>query len=54
MRNIRRDAMNSIKKSELPEDEERRESDEIQKITDEHIKLIDIALSEKEKELMQI
>ena len=54
VRNIRRDAINSIKKSELPEDEERRESDEIQKITDEHIKLIDIALSEKEKELMQI
>ncbi len=54
VRNVRRDAMNSIKKSELPEDEERRENDEIQKITDEHIKLIDVALSEKEKELMQI
>ena len=54
VRNVRRDAMNSIKKSELPEDEERRENDEIQKITDEHIKLIDVSLSEKEKELMQI
>lgn len=58
IRNIRRDANNSIKdqlKDKLiAEDEERRSSDLIQKLTDQHIAEIDVLLAEKEKDLMDI
>lgn len=54
VRNVRRDANDTIKKENLPEDDEHRANDEIQKITDEHIKMIDDTLAEKEKELMQV
>ena len=36
------------------EDDERRATDEIQKITDSFIKRIDEVLAEKEKELMEV
>ena len=58
IRNIRRDANSSLKElekeKEISEDEERRAQDEIQKLTDKHVKEIDQILAEKEKELMQI
>ncbi len=56
-RNMRRDSndlVRSLKKdSEISEDEAFRSQDEIQKITDEHIKLIDECYSEKEKEILE-
>jgi ribosome recycling factor len=56
-RNIRRDSndlLKSLKKDgEISEDEAFRSQDEIQKITDEHIKLIDQCYSEKEKEILE-
>ena len=56
-RNIRRDSndlLKSLKKDgEISEDEAFRSQDEVQKITDEHIKLIDECYSEKEKEILE-
>src|SRR5262245_39145672 len=58
VRNVRRDAMDSLKKMEkdhkISEDEHRKRPDEVQKLTDQHIKLIDDALAQKEKEIMQV
>ncbi|MBW1216138.1 ribosome recycling factor [Pantoea allii] len=56
VRNVRRDANDKIKAllkdKEISEDDERRAQDEIQKMTDVHIKKVDAALAEKETELM--
>ncbi len=58
VRNVRRDGMDSIKKMEkdgdISEDDLKRLSDEIQKQTDEIIKIIDAALSDKEKDIMTV
>lgn len=58
VRNVRRDGMDALKKSEkdgeISEDEHRRFSDEIQKHTDEHVKKIDELLVQKEKDIMQV
>lgn len=58
IRNIRRDANSTLKElekeKEISEDEERRAEDEIQKITDNHVKKVDELAAEKEKELMEI
>lgn len=58
VRNIRRDANADLKAlqkdKEISEDDERRATDEIQKITDSFIKKIDEVLAEKEKELMEV
>ena len=58
IRNIRRDMMNDIKElakeKEISEDDERRASDDIQKITDKHIETIDSRLSKKETDLMSV
>ena len=58
IRNIRRDANSDLKdllkEKEISEDEERKAEDEIQKLTDQHIQLIEEVLSVKEKELMEI
>lgn len=58
IRNIRRDMMNDIKdlakEKEISEDDERRASDDIQKITDKYIETIDSRLSTKEKDLMEV
>ena len=58
IRNIRRDANASLKdlekEKEISEDEEHRAQDEIQKLTDKHVKEVDQILAEKEKELMEI
>lgn len=57
VRNIRRDALHNlkdlVKEKEISEDDERRAQDVVQKITDEHVALIDEALTEKESELME-
>ena len=58
VRNIRRDANADLKAlqkdKEISEDDERRATDEIQKITDSFVKKIDEVLAEKEKELMEV
>jgi ribosome recycling factor len=58
VRNLRRDANNALKdalkKKEIPEDDERRTQDDIQKLTDKAVTEIDKLLAEKEKELMAV
>jgi ribosome recycling factor len=58
VRNVRRDGMDALKKLEkdhkISQDEHRQRSDEVQKVTDQHIKLIDDALAQKEKEIMHV
>ena len=58
IRNIRRDAISDfrelLKEKEISEDEAHRAEDNIQKITDQHIGLIDKALSDKENSLLEI
>ena len=58
MRNIRRDANGSLKdllkEKEISEDDEHKAQDMVQNLTDEHIKIVDTMLKEKEKELMEI
>ena len=58
VRNLRREAMDTVKKmekkSELREDELRTAEDEIQKTVDQSIKEIDRITEEKEKELLEI
>lgn len=58
IRNIRRDALSDVKEllkeKEISEDEERRVSDEIQKITDKFIAEAEKMLTGKEQELMQV
>ncbi len=58
VRNIRRDGMDALKKAEkdrkISEDEHRQKSDEVQKLTDRYVKLIDDALLTKEKEIKTV
>ena len=58
IRNVRRDMMSDIKElakeKEISEDDERRASDDIQKITDKYIETIDSRLSKKETDLMAV
>ena len=58
VRNIRRDANESLKKlvkdKAISEDEERRASDEIQKLTDKFVVDIDKVVGEKEKEVLTV
>ncbi|RVU40481.1 ribosome recycling factor [Rheinheimera riviphila] len=58
VRNIRRDANADLKTLQkdkaISEDDERRGSEEIQKITDAWIKKVDEVLADKEKELMAV
>lgn len=58
MRNIRRDANESIKKlekgKEITEDDRKDAQDKIQKLLDKYIKLVDGTKSTKEKEVMEV
>jgi ribosome recycling factor len=58
VRNIRRDAMDHLKKLEkdhvISEDEHKKHGVEVQKATDDHIKKIDDMLRHKEEEIMQV
>lgn len=58
VRNVRRDGMDHLKKSEkdseISKDDMHRLSDDIQKMTDRHIAEMDDALAAKEKEIMQV
>lgn len=56
VRNVRRDGMDSLKKmekdSEISEDEHKSLSDDVQKMTDQHIAEIDQKLKEKEADIL--
>ena len=55
VRNIRRDAMDAIKKQDkVSEDEQKRQSEEAQKLTDDAIKKIDTMLADKEKDILKV
>ena len=58
VRNVRRDGMDILKRLEkdhkIGEDDHRTKGDELQKLTDQHIKDIDTALQTKEQEIMQV
>lgn len=58
VRNIRRDAIGQLKDllkdKEISEDDDRKAQDDIQKITDKFVGEIDVALSAKEKDLLEI
>ncbi|HBB33596.1 MAG TPA: ribosome recycling factor, partial [Cyanobacteria bacterium UBA9273] len=58
IRNIRRDAVDSVRKQEksgeLPEDESRDIQDKIQKLTDKYTAKIEELLAEKEKDITTV
>ncbi len=58
VRNVRREAMDDLKKAEkdgtISQDEHKRLEGDVQKITDEAIKRVDEALKTKEHEIMQV
>jgi len=58
VRNVRRDGNDELRKQEkdkaFSEDDMHRGLDEVQKLTDEHIKLISDVLAAKEKEIMEV
>jgi ribosome recycling factor len=58
VRNVRRDGMDLLKRLEkdhkISQDEHHSKGEELQKLTDQHIKDIDAALHTKEQEIMQV
>src|SRR6201996_7774524 len=58
VRNVRRDGMEALKKAEkdhsISQDEQHKQGEELQKLTDGHIKEIDQSLHGKEQEIMQV
>jgi ribosome recycling factor len=58
IRNVRRDGMETLKKwekdGEITEDEHQKSSGEVQLLTDQHIKKVDEAFQEKEREIKSI
>ena len=57
-RNVRRDALDALKKMEkdkdISEDEQKRYADDVQKLTDDAVKQIDALLVSKEKDIMTV
>jgi ribosome recycling factor len=58
IRGVRRDGMEQIKawdkKHEIGEDDAKHWHDEVQKLTDQYVKLVDQTLAEKEKDIRQV
>jgi ribosome recycling factor len=58
VRNIRRDANETLKKAErdkdISEDESRKAQEQVQQITDEHIELLEEIVKKKEEEVMEV
>ena len=58
IRGVRRDGMEQIKalekKATISKDDEKRWSDEVQKLTDQYVKRVDEAMAEKDKEIKQV
>ena len=58
MRHVRRDGIDVLKKllkdHAISEDDEKRSAADVQKVTDQAIRDIDLSLASKEKEIMQV
>ncbi|MEM7674728.1 MAG: ribosome recycling factor [Myxococcota bacterium] len=58
VRNARRDANDQVKafekEGDLPEDDAKKASAEVQKVTDEFVKMVDQVVAKKEKEIMEV
>jgi len=58
VRNVRRDGMEHLKRLEkeghISEDDHKLWADEIQQLTDDHVKKIDAMLAAKQEEIMQV
>ena len=58
VRHVRRDGLDTLKKLEkdgdIGQDDEKRQADQVQKATDEHVSEVDQVLAAKEKEIMQV
>jgi ribosome recycling factor len=58
VRNVRRDVMKDLKElvheGEVGEDAERRAEEQVQKLTDQHVKEIDTLLATKEEEILEV
>lgn len=54
VRNLRRDANDDIKKLELPEDDEKSALEDIQKLTDKKIAMVETIAEKKNKDVMSI
>ncbi|MGY6568072.1 MAG: ribosome recycling factor [Salinarimonas sp.] len=58
IRHVRRDGLDSLKKLEkdgdISQDDEKRQADQVQKATDEHVSEVDQVVAAKEKEIMQV
>ena len=58
IRNVRRDGMDTLKKQEkdklISEDEQRKQADQIQKLTDDFVKKVDEHLVAKEKDILSV
>lgn len=58
IRNVRRDGMDTVKKlekdGEISQDDHKRHSDEIQKLTDDYIAKVDKLLADKQKDIMTV
>lgn len=58
VRNVRRDGMDTLKRlekdGEISQDEHRARGDDIQQLTDSHIKKIDELVAQKEQEILQV
>lgn len=54
LRQARREALEEVKKAKLPEDQEKRAQDQVQKLTEKFTAKIDKATEAKEKEIMEV
>ncbi|WP_428409412.1 ribosome recycling factor [Hyphococcus sp.] len=54
IRNVRREGMEAVKSAEGGEDQQKKLSEEVQKLTDEMVKKVDDAYETKEAEIMQV
>ncbi|MFO1377595.1 MAG: ribosome recycling factor [Steroidobacteraceae bacterium] len=58
VRNVRRDVMNDLKdmlkEKMIPQDDERRAQEDVQKLTDRFVAEVEAVLAEKEKEMMHV
>lgn len=58
VRNVRRDGMDALKRAEkdheISEDEHKRLADEIQTLTDSHVRKVDEVAAQKEKEILHV
>lgn len=54
VRNVRREGMEAVKTAEGGEDQQKKLSEDVQKLTDEMVKKVDEAFAAKETEIMQV